>query len=180
MKDYSPTIYIRNPDNSHRFALGIEGDKPLLVFGLNPSTASDTSPDRTMSKVMNHATLLGFNGFFMLNLYPQRATYPENLDREIDLESSDKNTAVILELAERFRPEFILAAWGQTILVRPYLIKCLHDIYSILPNLKNNWYSLGSLTKNGHPRHPSRTAYSCKLKPFDIETYLRNHSCMNK
>ena len=55
MKQYHVDIYKVNDDNSLRFVLGTKGLKPLIVLGLNPSTADDCKPDLTISKIIGFA-----------------------------------------------------------------------------------------------------------------------------
>ncbi|MFB0967078.1 MAG: hypothetical protein QMB15_06450, partial [Cloacibacterium sp.] len=58
---------------------------------------------------------------------------------------------------------------------RKYLKSCLEQIFIISKNHDFKWLHLGNLTKEGHPRHPSRTSYSVKLNNFDIEKYLKKY-----
>ena len=43
----------------------------MYVIGINPSTANEEKPDRTIGRVMGFAEENGFDGFAMINLYPQ-------------------------------------------------------------------------------------------------------------
>lgn len=54
-----------------RYLLKKTGNSMLFVFGVNPSTATDSNPDATMKKVMGFAEFNGFDVFAMMNLYPQ-------------------------------------------------------------------------------------------------------------
>jgi len=92
---YLPTIYVNNNDNSCRFALGTEGTKPLIVIGINPSTADDKNPDKTINRVMGFAEGNGFDSFIMLNLYPQRTPYPSDLHSNLDLGIHNQNLKTI-------------------------------------------------------------------------------------
>ena len=61
-----------------RCALVQKGEKKILyVIGSNPSTADDTKKDPTMTKVLKFAESNGFDGYVMLNLYPQKSTSPD-------------------------------------------------------------------------------------------------------
>ncbi|MBT8287329.1 MAG: DUF1643 domain-containing protein [Bacteroidia bacterium] len=174
--EYNPSIYIASSSNICRYALGVEGNNPLIVIGVNPSTADDKIPDRTMTKVMNHARILGFDGFIMFNLYPQRATCPDDLQEKPNMKFIEKNTEVIKLVFRKYAGKTILAAWGQTIMMRPYLIDCLKEIEDILSPFEPKWGHLGTLTLNGHPRHPSRTSYACRLIEFNIHRYIKKLS----
>ena len=50
--EYKIDVYEIDENNLNRFALGRLSRKTLFVFGVNPSTADDKSPDRTIRKVM--------------------------------------------------------------------------------------------------------------------------------
>ena len=48
--------------------------EPLVITGVNPSTANEKHPDPTVRKVMGFAELNNYDDFVMLNLYAQRST----------------------------------------------------------------------------------------------------------
>ena len=171
--NYNPAIYITDRTDCCRFALGNPGKNPLFVMGLNPSTATDRKPDRTISKVINYAEILGYDGFIMINIYPQRATSPDDLDLELRHEIVQENLEIIDTLISRYVAPNILAAWGNPILIRPYLINVLRTIEQALAPFSPNWFCLGTLTQTGHPRHPSRTAYDLEIRDFDIDSYFQ-------
>lgn len=50
--EYKIDIYEKDKDNLFRFALGSLSERTLFVFGANPSTANDQTPDMTIRKVM--------------------------------------------------------------------------------------------------------------------------------
>ncbi|KUF06360.1 hypothetical protein [Leucobacter sp. G161] len=54
---------------------------------------------------------------------------------------------------------------------RPYLLGLAREI-ATLPELRSvTWVSLGSPTKQGHPRHPLHVKGSTPFAPFDIGRY---------
>lgn len=56
-------------DNENmRYQLSKEGSNPLIVIGINPSTANESKPDPTMRKVMGLAEFNGFDSFCMFNV----------------------------------------------------------------------------------------------------------------
>ncbi len=61
-------------EKTHRYVLASRCAKPLVVIGVNPSTANEKYPDPTVRKVMGFAELSNYDGFVMLNLYAQRST----------------------------------------------------------------------------------------------------------
>lgn len=174
MKEYNPDIYLTDPKNTCRFALGVSGSNPLFVVGLNPSTADDQKPDQTISKVMGFAHRNGFDGFIMLNLYPKRTPYPEKLHKRFNKELFLENRQHVGALFKTQSNITILAAWGEIINVRSYMKRCLKDIAELSYNNNSKWVMIGGLTKSGHPRHPSRASYKKEFRDFDVLKYLKS------
>jgi hypothetical protein len=56
----------------YRYVLASRCVKPLVVIGVNPSTANEKYPDPTVRKVMGFAELNNYDGFVVLNLQPLR------------------------------------------------------------------------------------------------------------
>lgn len=164
-------IYENSEDNTARFQLGKYGDKPLIVFGANPSTATSEKSDRTITKISNTAQRFNFYGWTMLNLYPLRATNPYSLPVNFNADFFNFNLLNIEQVLRQIQSPIILAAWGVVITARPYLKDCLHDIFSITQRYSCTWLCLGK-TKDGHPSHPSRGSYPEGLIPFNINEYI--------
>ncbi len=53
-------------DECVRYSLTNKGVNPLIVIGINPSTADKDKPDATMRRVMGFAERYGFDSFVML------------------------------------------------------------------------------------------------------------------
>jgi len=166
----APWIYERTADGSARFVLGEVGDNPLLCFGINPSTAVPNAPDRTVSRVIRFARDNGYDGWAMLNVYPQISTDPKNLDRVLRPELKAENEHHIARLIDG-RPLALLAAWGGLITSRPYLRPLLRDIATLTSAVGCSWVTLGELTEEGHPRHPLYVRADAPLQPFNMEPY---------
>jgi hypothetical protein len=169
------TIYVRNCDNSARYALGEIGRRPLVVLGVNPSTATDVCHDKTVAKVVGFSTRHGFDGWLMLNIYPQRATNPSDLGHERHEEWHSQNIIEIRKLVSSLRRPTIWAAWGDVIEKRRFLLDCLCDIVASMEQYRPKWCHMGTLTQKGHPRHPSRLAYAVEKARFAIVPYLKTH-----
>jgi len=169
---YQPTIYANNNDNTCRFILGTEGNKPLIVIGINPSTADDKNPDRTINRVKGFAEGNGYDSFIMLNLYSQRATNINDLHSIMEIDIHNQNLKSISDILEKHKNTTILAAWSEKIVVREYLKECLKAIFETTKKFEVTWIKLGELTKSGHPRHPLYAPYILPLTNFDIESYI--------
>ena len=154
-----------------RYALRKDGEKPLVVIGLNPSTANEAKADPTMTCVMGIAERNGFDGFVMLNLYPQRATDPAGLDRELNYAMHQENLRQIMEALKDINEPTVLLAFGNSIGLRPYLKTCLRDIVAAMADKRPYYVSVGTLTNCGNPRHPLYAGYR-ELEDFDINSFL--------
>lgn len=111
------------------------------------------APDRTVSRVSRFAADNGYDSWTMLNVYPQIATDPKDIDRvhrpDLKAENERQVATMICD-----RPLTLLAAWGGLVTSRPYLPSLLRDILQVTTRAGCDWVSLGDLTKKGHPRHP--------------------------
>lgn len=167
-------VTMKGNANEFRFSLTKEGNKKLIVFGVNPSTANEQTADLTITKVMGFADRNGFDGFIMLNLYPQRCTNPADLDKEINEELHRQNLEEIrLSVCDMEKP-VVLFGFGDTINLRPYLKRCFKEIINVLATYNPQWKNIGTLTKNGNPRHLSRVSYT-ELTNFNIEEYISTY-----
>ena len=167
-------VTLKGNANEFRFSLTKEGNRKLVVFGVNPSTANEQIADLTITKVMGFAERNGFDGFIMLNLYPQRCTNPESLDKEIDEELQRKNLEAIRLSVGDMKEPIVLLGFGDTINLRPYLKRCLKEIIDMLAPNNPQWKNVGTLTKNGNPRHLSRVGYT-SLSDFNMQEYISTY-----
>lgn len=167
-------LYETNNDNTARYVLGPNDDNHLLCFGVNPSTASPESLDNTIKSVDRIAKRHLFGSFIMLNIYPQRATDPNDLHSHCDTYLHEQNLLHIDKYLSIGENRNVLAAWGNLINKRPYLKSCLRDIYVISERYNCEWYHIGPLLKNGHPHHPLYLSNEERLQPFDMDGYLSN------
>jgi hypothetical protein len=160
-------IYETARKNSWRFLLGKSGLKPLVVVGLNPSTATDIQPDMTIRKIQRIATDNGYDSFVVANLYPVRSTVIEELPEKPSREAYRQNFDVIESLVARLENPCVWAAWSQGVLVRDYLQQARDDLILRLAKHPVTWLRYGPLTKSGHPRHPSRVPYGLAFEPYE-------------
>ena len=160
-------------NDQNRFVLGCSGSPTLFVLGINPSTANKEKSDATITKVANFSKQIGFNGFVMLNIYPQRATNPDELHPKVDSKLVAQNEITICSIIPKTRHPQIWAAWGDSIRKRDYLWDTLFNLAKKLEEQFHPiWKHCGTPTKLGHPRHPSRLAYKEKFFEFKINDYL--------
>ena len=93
--------------NKMRYALGSDNGKILYVIGVNPSVASASKLDPTVTNVKKFAELLGYDSFIMLNLYPQRATNPDNIHKRINRAEHLKNLGLDPKFCEMLRAQLM-------------------------------------------------------------------------
>ena len=127
-------IYERTKDNKARFVLGEKGERTLVIFGVNPSTADDVKLDRTVTRVTRYAKKQGFDGWLMFNLYAQRKTDPKCLDKDPDPEYLRGNLMHVAQHVDK--GSVIWAAWGNLIVSRKFLTGCLNEINRALLDKK--------------------------------------------
>ena len=163
-------IYTPDLNNTVRYTLGEPGKNNLICIGINPSTAEPDKLDPTLTVVKKLSQKHDFDGWVMLNVYPQRATNPSNLHKQMDEDLHKKNLIYIKNLIYDYPQSTIWAAWGTIIEKRKYLKDCLKDISSILVDLP--WISIGSVSKSGHPHHPLYLKYDSPVWNFDIMRYI--------
>lgn len=167
-----PWIY-HHDEPLTRYSLGQEGSNPLLCFGINPSTAVPENLDPTVSSVARFAVEQGYDGWLMFNLYPQRATNPDNLHKHFQKKIHDKNVATISQIVSGLRSDVhVWCAWGTLIEKRPYLSRCLKEIYSVLDEANCCYYTRGNISKAGHPHHPLYLRKESPMDTFDLAQYL--------
>ncbi len=65
--------------------------KPLITIGINPSTAEPDNLDNTLKSVERIALFNGFDSFIMFNVYAQRATNPDHMDKAFNRALHEEN-----------------------------------------------------------------------------------------
>lgn len=160
-------------DEHIRYSLTNKGDNPLIVFGINPSTADKGKPDPTMRRVMGFAERYGFDSFVMLNVYPLRATNPAALPQECDAALHTANIQEIVNVVSSHPEASILMAYGGNINIRKYLRPCLRDIVEAIKQYSPKYYQIGTaLNLDGSPKHPLMAPYSSTMTPCDINKQI--------
>ena len=157
-------LYERNDDNTARFVLGQifnPNGKTLLCFGINPSTACPECIDNTIKKIINISKHNGYENWIMLNVYPQRATNPDDMHIERNELLVQTNMLHIRQISQKYSDCDVLLAYGNLITKRKYLKPCLAEILSLLNGEYGRSLKIIKLTKGGNPVHPlyqSKTA----------------------
>lgn len=175
--DRSRWLYVPDFYSEYRYILGTRGSNPLIAIGINPSTAAPDDLDNTLKSVERIALGNGYDSFIMFNVYAQRATDPDAMEKEMNPALHSENMKAfeyVLGLASRDgRHPSVWAAWGTIIKKRAYLPHCVQDMINIGERYGAEWYTCGARSKNGgHPHHPLYLRKDAKLDRFDAGEYL--------
>ena len=76
-----PLICIPEHDTTIRFVLARPGRRNIMAIGLNPSTANSERLDPTSRNIEQIAVQHGYDGWFLVNLYPKRCPKPKDLPK---------------------------------------------------------------------------------------------------
>lgn len=154
-----PDFWEPNPARpAHRFALGrLAGSSlaspPLIVIGMNPSYARETESDKTVNRVIRASEeISGYEGWLMLNLYPERSPKPSTLaayDAGLSSANCDAIEHVLLQLGS----SEVMGGWGN-MGGSATLKRALLDVRARLDGLGIRLFTLDPLTTRRNPRHP--------------------------
>ena len=135
----------------HRFLLGRLGKRPLVAICMNPSAADEEYSDRTINRIIGVSQKLGYDGWIVSNVYPERATYASELD-EFNLELATENVRLIINFLLEYGINEVWGAWGN--LGHPSLQRGKKLLLSAFKQNDIRVYSFAPLTKWGEPIHP--------------------------
>ena len=107
----------------------------------------------------------------MFNVYPQRATNPNDMDRIPDRALCDENLRWLAAVLENTQPT-MWAAWGTLIEKRDYLPGLMREMVALTRQYDTPWVTFGKRSKKGHPHHPLYLRGDSTPESFDVETYL--------
>ena len=174
-KDYhiEKWLYAPNFYSEYRYILGTRGKNPLICIGINPSTAEPGNLDNTLKSVERIAKGNGFDSFIMFNVYAQRATNPDAMEKTCNPLLHRENLEAFRYVLSISENPTVWAAWGAIIEKRAYLADCLRDMVDAGEEYGAAWCCAGAISKKGHPHHPLYLKKDEKLRPFDMEAYLR-------
>ena len=164
---YAPPFY-----SEYRYILGTRGKNPLICIGINPSTAAPDDLDNTLKSVQRIALGNGFDSFIMFNVYAQRATSPDDMEKNCNAALHRENLEAFRYVLSISEKPVVWAAWGAIIEKRGYLATCVRDMLEAGREFGASWVCAGAITKKGHPHHPLYLRKDEKIKPFDVAQYL--------
>ena len=166
--------YVPDHYSEYRYILGTRGKRPLVCIGINPSTAAPDRLDNTLKSAERIAHFNGYDSFIMFNVYAQRATNPDDMERAMNPRLHEENMKAFRYVLDRSGDSpAVWAAWGAVIEKRPWLPRCVLDMSCIGREYHARWLTAGPRSRAGHPHHPLYLRKDSQLDPFtDLESYL--------
>lgn len=153
---------------TYQYRLWREWDRcrPTLAFlMLNPSTADHTIDDPTITRCLSRAMKGGYGLLEVVNLFPLRATDPNELLAHAD-PLGPRNTADGAVMDALDGASMVICAWGAHSSAATRASE-LMDIFTMV-GWRGRLHHLG-LNKDGSPKHPLYIAASTRPKPFTLE-----------
>jgi len=144
-----------SPDGVYRWSLWRQWDASLptcTFLMLNPSTADGQANDPTITRCISRARVLKCGRLEVVNLYPLRATNPDDLLTHPDpVGPAGKADGAILDAVERAGASgYTICAWGAHRAARPRAETVLRILTTV--GFGNVLWHLG-LNKDGSPKH---------------------------
>lgn len=172
--DRDKWLYIPDFYSEYRYILGTRGANPLICIGINPSTARPDALDNTLKSVERIALGNGFDSFTMFNVYAQRATNPDDMEKLLNEHLHAENMKAFDYVLSQSENPVVWAAWGAIIEKRKYLPHCVRDMIEIGRKHNARWVCAGKISKKGHPHHPLYLRKDEPVRDFDIVGYIDN------
>lgn len=144
-------------NRKYRYALWRIWDesKGLIMFiGLNPSDADESTPDPTITRVVNFAKDWGYGGVYMMNLFALVSKDPKDLKKAKD--PLGDNDGWIEKIAPKCSE--VVFAWGNF----PQARERAKQVIKMFPNAKAL-----VLNKDGSPKHPLYVLGTTTPIPFN-------------
>ncbi len=130
--------------------------RPMLFVMLNPSRATATESDPTITKCLGFAKRESCTKLTVVNLFALRSTDPKQLLAHADPVGPDNDRHVREQWDEHAQIGFVVLAWGAHPAVQkrePPILKHIRMVGA---------QCLG-MTKDGEPRHPLYVSYKQPL-----------------
>ena len=170
--DIEEWLYAPNFYSEYRYILGTRGKNPLICIGINPSTAQPGDLDNTLKSVQRIAQGNGFDSFIMFNVYAQRATDPDAMEKTCNEKLHRENLEAFRYVLSIGENPTVWAAWGTIIEKRDYLKDCVKDMIAAGEEFGARWVCAGKCSKKGHPHHPLYLRKDEVIRPFPVAEYL--------
>jgi len=148
-----------DPTRTYRYTLTRrwkDEGRIISFIGLNPSKATETINDPTVTRCIKYAERCGYSGMHMLNIFAMRSTDPKMLYRVEDPVGPENDDYIYSTCKES---DLIVAAWGNHSAYR----NREGEVLGLLQKFR--LWSFGT-TKDGHPRHPLYLAANTPVQVY--------------
>ena len=172
--DEKKWLYVPPYYTEYRYILGTIGHNPMICIGINPSTAAPNDLDNTLKSVERVSKHNGYDSFLMFNVYPQRATDPNDMENEKNAYLHEQNLEAFDYALSLSKNPSVWAAWGTIVERRDYLISCMTDMVKIGEKHGARWFTAGKKSKAGHPHHPLYLKSDSVFEEFDVMSYIES------
>ena len=142
--------------------LATDGPRGVVIM-VNPSTADAQVDDATIRKLNGFASVYGWSGFTVGNLFAWRATDVSDLPRVEDPVGPD-NDAHLRQMIDQAGQ--LVFAWGASGKLPPQLRDRWRVVHAMAIDAGKTPHAIGARCSCGSPRHPLMTAYSSGLTPW--------------
>lgn len=149
-------------DGPHRYSLTREWlpeRRPMVVIGVNPSTADATTNDPTIRRCLGFAYAAGCGSLVMVNLFAWRATDVRELGGNHGDVVGPRNDAALLAACQLPRA-IVVAAWGSDRKLPPWHQGRPSAVVAMLAR-ENVVLHVLDTTKDGQPAHPLYLPATC-------------------
>lgn len=168
-----PTEYDKNYRSILEFktdpSLTINSKNHLVVICKNPSTATDKITDDTTNEIIRTMFLMGYKGFTLLNIYPERASKPKQLTKYNEKYVEQNVEEIKKYLDDNNEITEIWGAWGDA--KGQHLSSGKESLLKVLADKKIDIFYFGELTKSKNPCHPLNLIYP-KFRQLSDKNYL--------
>lgn len=148
-----------SPCGFYRYTLerGWPGGTGLLPFLLlNPSKATATEPDNTVTRCVGYAQDWGFNGLYILNLFAWMDTNPRGLLKAIAERHNPvglDNDTYLREVLRRCAGGIVVVGWGSHPFLKSILPARAKAVLAMIREMGITPMCLG-VNADGMPGHP--------------------------
>ena len=139
---------------------GERNDNFVNFVLLNPSTANETEDDPTIKACIKFSQNLGYDGFYVTNLFAFRTKNPNFLKKSKD-PIGDENDRYIIEYAHKSK--LVVVAWGN----HGNFLNRDNEVLKILSKIKT--LHCLAVTKLRSPKHPLYIKRNTNTKKWLVE-----------
>ena len=157
---HEPDFIVPSTYLPYRYIIGKKGENMLVALCMNPSKAQDITSDRTVNTVIRRAQREGYDGWAVINIYPERATDKKNLEK-FDPKLCDANVEAIRRFIQEHNINEIWGAWGKADIAQLHIGR--DAVLTMLKEEAVSVYGFNRL-KSGEPHHPLYINYEKAIR----------------